>query len=66
MSKLAEYVKILNNESKRRIGVEIQGLLGTVTDNGVIIFTTAGGQSDDVIESFLGGMIYADRTKNKN
>jgi len=65
MSKLFEYVEILNKESKRRIGIEIQGLLGTVTDNGQIIFTTAGLQSVVVVEAFLGGMIYVDRTKFK-
>lgn len=59
MSKIHEYVNTLNNLPDYRIGVEIQGFLGTVTNYGEIIFTTGGPQCTPVVEAFLGGMLYS-------
>jgi len=60
MLRISEYVDTLNLLHGYRVGVEIQGLLGVVRNNGEIIFTTAGVQSGPVTEAFLGGMMYSE------
>lgn len=65
MSKISEYANTLSMIPGYRIGVEIQGFLGTVSNNGEIIFTTGGSQCGPVVEAFLGGLMYAELKKMK-
>ncbi len=58
MNKIQEYVNMLLTYGYN-IQVEINGLLGVVRNNNEIIFTTVGGQSPTIIETFLSGMIYS-------
>jgi len=57
--KIEHYVHLLNTVMGIRISVEIDGLLGVVKKGGEIIFTTAGPNSQAVIEAYLTGFVTA-------
>jgi len=57
--KVREYINTLADLGYN-FEVSVEGLLGVVKNDGVIIFTTAGMQSIAVIEAFIGGVMYSE------
>lgn len=59
--KIQEYLDVIAHKTGRSLNVEFKGLLCTITDNGYIIYTSAGGfvgQRYKTVETFLGGIVY--------